>query len=72
MVLLAEAGGLLEGAHDEGHGCQLGLAVTDLIFIQGEGLWGWRVGYYCRVHKSRYRYTGPIIYVTLFSLRISI
>lgn len=40
VVLLAETGGLLEGAHDEGHGCQLCLAVADLVLIQGEGLVG--------------------------------
>lgn len=40
MVLLTEASGLLEGAHDEGHGCQLCLAIADLVLIQGEGLMG--------------------------------
>lgn len=38
MVLLSEAAHALKGSNDEGDGCQLGLGVTDLILIEGEGL----------------------------------
>lgn len=38
VVFLAEASHPLEGPNDEGNGGQLGFGVTDLVFIQREGL----------------------------------
>lgn len=42
VVFLAEAPHPLEGADDQCDGCQLGLGVADLVFIEGEGLQGGR------------------------------
>lgn len=40
VVLLTEAAHPLEGADDQRDGCQLGLGVADLVFVEREGLGG--------------------------------
>lgn len=40
VVFLTEASHPLKGPNDQRDGCQLGFGVTDLIFIQREGLEG--------------------------------
>ena len=42
VVLIAEARGFLECAHDESDGCELCFAVADLVFVDGKCLSGER------------------------------